>query len=88
VVVVAVAEAAYVFERNREGGAFESFGDALLWAAATVFGQQADPVPTTLGGRMVMIVGFILSTAVVAAVAATLGAWFVDERRERAARGV
>ena len=84
VVVIAIAEAAYLFERDRENGIFTSFGDAVLWSAATVFGQQADPVPGSVGARLAMIVGFVLGTAVVATVAATLGAWFVDERRERA----
>ena len=87
VVVVAIAELAYLFERDREDGAFESFGDALLWAAATVFGQQADPVPASVGGRIAMIAGFVLGIGVVATVAATLGAWFIDDRRERAGEG-
>lgn len=87
VVVVAIAELAYLFERDRDDGAFESFGDALLWAAATVFGQQADPVPASVGGRLAMIGGFVLGIGVVATVAATLGAWFIDDRRERAEEG-
>ena len=84
VVVIAIAEAAYLFERDRQDGVFASFGDALLWSASTVFGQQAEPVPASVGAQIAMIVGFVLGTTVVAAVAATLGAWFVDERRERA----
>lgn len=82
--VIAIAELAYLFERDDDNGAFVTFGDAVLWAAATVFGQQADPVPASVGGRLAMIAGFILGIGVVATVAATLGAWFVDERRERA----
>lgn len=85
VVIVAIAELAYLFERDRDDGAFGSFGDALLWAAATVFGQQADPVPGSVGGRLAMIAGFVLGVGVIGTVAATLGAWFVDDRRERAA---
>lgn len=41
-------------------------------------------MPGSVGARLAMIGGFILGIGVVATVAATLSAWFVDERRERA----
>ena len=81
ILTIAVAEAVYLFERGRT---FASFGDAVLWAAAAVLGQQADPVPETVGGRIVMVIALVVGLAVVGSTAATLGAWFVDERRERA----
>ncbi len=86
VVAVAVAELAFVFERDHPDGAFESFGDALLWSAATVLALQADPVPTTIGGRLAMLAGFAFGLVVVASLAGTVGAFLVEERRERAER--
>lgn len=85
IVTIAVAEAAYLFERDARDSAFSGFGDAVLWSAAAVLGQQADPVPSSVGARIIMVVAFVFGVAVVGSTAATLGAWFVDERRERAA---
>lgn len=84
IVTLATAQLAYLFEHDAEDGIFDGFGDALLWAAAATFGQQAEPVPSTIGGRITMIAAFIVGVAVMGSIAATLGAWFVDERRERA----
>lgn len=84
VVTIAIAQLAYVVEPRE--GPFERFGDTLLWAAAVVFGQQAEPVPSTAAGRVVMNLGFVLGLTVVAALAGTLGAWFIDARRERSAQ--
>ncbi len=83
-VVVAVAEIAYVFERDEPDGIFGSFGAALFWAASAVLGQQADPVPQSAGARVVMLGGFVMGLTVVALLAATLGAWFVGSERELA----
>lgn len=85
VVAIAVAELAYLFERDRETPAFSSFGDAVLWAAATVLALQADPVPESVGGRIAMLAGFAFGLVVVASLAGTVGAYLVEERRERAA---
>ena len=81
---IAVAELAYVFERGIEGSVFPSFGDALLWAAATVVALQADPVPVSVGGRIVMILGFVIGLILVASLAGVIGSFLVDARRERA----
>ncbi|HXH88816.1 MAG TPA: ion transporter [Gaiellaceae bacterium] len=81
-VVVAVAEVAYVFERDEPDGIFASFGEALFWAASAVLGQQADPVPQSAGARAAMLAGFVMGLTVVALLAATLGAWFVGSERE------
>lgn len=82
VVCVAVAELAYLFERDR--GTFESFGDAVLWAFGVVVATQGDPLPQTVGGRLAMNAGFVFGLVVIASLAGTLGAFFVDDRRERA----
>lgn len=86
VVSVAVAELAFLFERDGPHSAFGSFGDALLWSFATVLALQADPVPASVGGRVVMLAGFLFGLVVVASLAGTVGAFLVDERRERVER--
>ena len=86
VVAVAVAELAYLFERSHADGVFESFGDALLWSAAAVIALQADPTPASVGGRVAMLVAFACGLVIVASLAGTVGAYLVDDRRERAAR--
>lgn len=86
VVVVAVAEIAFLFERDRSDPAFDSFGDALLWSLATVLALQADPVPGSVGGRLAMLAGFLFGLVVVASLAGTVGAFLVEERRERVER--
>lgn len=83
VVVVAIAELAYLFERDRpHGGAFESFGDALLWSASVVVAMQGDPVPASLGAHLAMLFGFAFGLVVVASLAGALGAFFMDAQRE------
>ncbi len=84
VVAIGVAELAYLFERDRPDGAFDSFGDAVLWSLAAVLALQADPVPVTVGGRLAMLVAFAFGVVVVATLAGTIGAFLVEERRERA----
>lgn len=63
---------------------FPTFGDALLWAVATVVALQGDPVPVSVGGRIVMILGFVVGLILVASLAGVIGSFLVDERRERA----
>lgn len=82
VVGVATVELVLLPERGEEG--FGSFADALLWSFSTVLALQADPVPTSAAGRLVMLAGFVSGLVVVALLAGVLGAYFVDERRERA----
>ncbi|MCA1572484.1 MAG: hypothetical protein LC798_19725, partial [Chloroflexi bacterium] len=43
VVAVAVAELAFLFERDAAKPAFSSFGDAVLWAFTAVVALQGDP---------------------------------------------
>jgi voltage-gated potassium channel len=79
---LAVAELGWLVERGR--GSFESFGDALLWSASAVVGMQADPVPQSVAGRLLMLAAFAVGLVVVATLAGTVGAYLLEERRERA----
>jgi len=84
VACLAVAELAWLAERSR--GTFPAFGDALLWAATTGVGMQGDPVPVSALGRLVMLAGFAVGLVLVATLAGTVGAYLLEERRERAER--
>ena len=72
-----------MLERGTDG-VFDSFGDALLWSFAVVLALQGDPVPTSAGGRVAMLLGFAFGLVVIASLAGTVGAYLVEERRERA----
>jgi len=82
VATLAVAELAWLAERDHR--TFGTFGDALLWAATTVVGMQADPVPETALGRLVMLGAFATGLVLIASLAGTVGAYLLEERRERA----
>ena len=84
VVAIALAELAFLFERDARDPAFQSFGDALLWGFSVVLALQGDPVPESLGARLSMLAGFVFGLVVVASLAGTVGAYLVEERRERA----
>jgi voltage-gated potassium channel len=84
---IAVAELAYIFERDVEGAVFDSFGDSVFWAVSTVLALQADPVPTSVGGRVVMNLGFAIGLVLVASLAGVIGSFLIDARRERPAQG-
>ncbi|HEV2075661.1 MAG TPA: hypothetical protein VGR10_05440, partial [Thermoleophilaceae bacterium] len=75
----------YLFERDRADGVFGSFGDAVVWSIAAVVAMQADPVPASAGGQVVMLVAFVAGLLVVASLAGVAGGYLVEERRERAA---
>lgn len=87
VVSIAVAELAYVFERDAPEAVFSSFGEAVIWGLTVVIALQGDPVPESLGGQIVMLAGFAFGLVVVASLAGTVGAFLVEERRERQAAG-
>ena len=84
VVALALAQIAFVLERGVDDGVFSSFGDALLWAFAVVLALQGDPVPASAGARVAMLFGFAFGLVVIASLAGTVGAYLVEERRERA----
>jgi voltage-gated potassium channel len=81
VATLAVAQLAWLSERRH--GTFATFGDALLWSAGAVVGTQGDPVPESTIGRLLMIVAFALGLVLVATLAGTVGAFLLEDRRER-----
>lgn len=81
IATLAAAELIWLAERGER--TFESFGDALIWAAAAVLALQADPTPATTLGRLVMLGAFAVGLVVVATLAGTVGAYLLEERRER-----
>lgn len=83
VVAVAVAEIAYIFERAEPNGVFSSFGDALLWSITAVVALQGDPTPESTGARLAMLVAFACGLVIVASLAGTVGAFLIEDRRER-----
>ena len=80
--ILAAAQLAWLAERGR--GTFATFGDALLWSASAVIGMQASPVPESALGRIVMLAAFVVGLVVIATLAGTVGAYLLEERRERA----
>lgn len=81
VVTLATAQLGWLVERPH--GTFANFGDALIWAATSVVALQGDPVPVTAIGRLVMLVAFAVGLILVASLAGTVGAYLLEERRER-----
>jgi voltage-gated potassium channel len=81
VAILATAQLGWLIERPY--GTFASFGDALIWAATSVIALQGDPVPTTALGRLVMLAAFSVGLILVATLAGTVGAYLLEERRER-----
>ena len=86
VVGVALAELVLLLERDGGHPRLDRFGDTLIWSFSTVLALQADPVPETAGARVAMLAGFAFGLVVVAALAGVIGAYLVEERRERAER--
>jgi voltage-gated potassium channel len=79
---LALAQLAWLAERAH--GTFATFGDALLWAAGTVIATQGDPTPASALGRVLMLAGYAVGLVIVATLAGTVGAYLLEERRERA----
>jgi voltage-gated potassium channel len=84
VVVFSGAQLLYVTEgegAGREG----SFGDALWWTSnAAISGNQVFE-PETAIGRVIAVLLSVYAVVVFASVAATLGAFFIESRAEKAA---
>jgi voltage-gated potassium channel len=74
----------FVMERGRTG-ALTSLGDALWWAANLSIASNIVYEPVTLAGRLLAIVLSAYAIVVFASLAASLGAFFVESRQERAA---
>lgn len=75
---VAVTFAAAVFVEVFSPKSFDSFGDALWWAAQTVTTVgYGDVVPQTDGGRVVAVVVMVFGLAVLSLVTAIVTSGFV-----------
>jgi len=83
VVVFGSGQLLYVLERGREG-ALATLGDALWWAANLGISANIVYEPVTLVGRLLAIVLSTYAIVVFASLAATVGAFFVESRQERA----
>jgi voltage-gated potassium channel len=84
VVIFSGAQLLYLTEGDG-GGRGGSFGDALWWSAnAAISGNQVFE-PGTAPGRMIAVVLSAYAVVVFASVAASLGAFFIESRAERAA---
>lgn len=84
VVVFGSGQLLFVLERGREG-ALTTLGDALWWSANLGISASLVFEPVTLAGRLLAIVLSTYAIVVFASVAATVGAFFVESRKERAA---
>jgi voltage-gated potassium channel len=84
--VVVFSGAQLLFLVEGEGGGREgSFGDALWWTAnAAISGNQVFE-PETAIGRIIAVLLSVYAVVVFAAVAASLGAFFMESRAEQAA---
>ena len=82
IATLAAAQLAWLAERSHD--TFGTFGDALLWAATSVVAMQGDPVPESALGRIVMLAAFAVGLVVIATLAGTVGAYLLEDRRERA----
>jgi voltage-gated potassium channel len=84
VVVFAGGQLILVLERGRVG-AIGTLGDGLWWAANAVIAGNLVHAPVTLAGRLLSLVLSAYAIVVFASLAATIGAYFVESRQERAA---
>jgi voltage-gated potassium channel len=83
VVVFGSGQLLFVLERGREG-ALTTLGDALWWSANISITATMVYEPVTLVGRLLAIVLSTYAIVVFASLAATIGAFFVEARQERA----
>jgi voltage-gated potassium channel len=83
IVVFGGGQLLYVVERGRDG-ALTSLGDSLWWSANLAIAANVVHEPVTLAGRLLAIVLSAYSVVVFASLAASLGAFFVEARQERA----
>lgn len=73
----------YVLERGTPGGV-DSLGDALWVAANAAISGSIVADPVTLAGRLLALLLTAYAVVVFASLAATLGAFFLEARQERA----
>lgn len=83
VVIFGGGQLLFVLERGRTG-ALTSLGDALWWSANAAIASSLVHQPVTLAGRLLALVLLAYAIVVFASLAATIGAFFVESRQERA----
>lgn len=84
VVVLSGGQLFYLLERS-VGEGIDSLGEALWWSANLALSSTLVFEPATLPGRLVSLVLSAYAVLVVAAIAGTVGAFFIESRAERAA---
>jgi voltage-gated potassium channel len=82
VVIFSGGQLYYLLEGSAGAGA--SLGDALWWSANVAISGNLVFEPTTLAARLLALVLAAYAVVVFASVAATLGAFFIESRAERA----
>lgn len=82
IAIVSGGQLLYVFEAGVEG--VDGLGDALWWSANLAISATPTYEPETLVGRLIVLTLSAYAVVVFAALAATLGAFFVESRGERA----
>ncbi len=85
VVVFGSGQLLFVLERGRQD-ALASLGDALWWSANVAIAANLVHEPVTLAGRLLAIALSIYAIVVFAALAGTIGTYFLESRQERAAQ--
>lgn len=78
---LAIAQLTWLAERGE--GTFDTFGDALIWAATCVLGMQANPYPETTAGRLITLAAFAVGLVIIAALAGAVATFLLESRRER-----
>ena len=83
-VVFAGGQLLFLLEVGAQGGA-RGLGDALWWSANLAISGSHLFEPETVPGRLVSLALSVYAMVVFASLAATLGAFFIEQRAERAA---
>lgn len=83
VAIVSGGQLLFVLERGRAGGV-ESLGEALWWSANLSISSTLIFEPATTPGRLLALTLSTYALVVFASLAATMGAFFVESRQERA----
>lgn len=83
-VVFAGGQLLFLLEAGGRGGG-DGLGDALWWSANLVISGGYVFEPETIPGRMVALVLSAYAVVVFASLAATIGAFFIEQRAEQAA---
>ena len=83
IAIVSGGQLLYVLEAGRAGGV-AGLGDALWWSANLSIASTLVFEPVTILGRVLALVLSMYAIVVFAAMAAVLGTYFMESRRERA----